>query len=145
MLKEKEIRNIQKQKNNAEGQKKMFERIRDWPFVQLKTTELKHAKGIIYQKGVDVQISSDMLHFAHTNSYDIALILGGDADLVESIKLVRNGLGKIVVVVAYYDPTNNKLSTISPDLIKEADYFLNLRDLSEGEVLEISDLRREII
>lgn len=139
-IKEQKIQVIQKQIKNSEGQKKMFEYINSLSFIELKTTNLKHARGIIYQKGIDVQIATDIVHFAHTNSYDLCLILGGDTDLIESLRLVRKGLGKIVVIVAYYDERYPLKSCISPSLIKEADYFLNMADMNEDEILSISDI-----
>lgn len=141
-IKSEQIYHIEKQRRHAEGQKKMFEYLETLPFLELKTTELKQAKGIIYQKGVDVQIATDLVHFAHTNAYDIALIIGGDTDLIEAIRLVRKGLGKIVIIMAYYDEEPTK-SCISPSLIKEADYFYHIGNLSEKEILSISDLLRQ--
>jgi len=136
------LRTLDKQKRNSEGQKRFFERFDKVPLTEIKTTPLKHAQGIIYQKGVDVLLATDMVHLANSNSYDVALILGGDADLIESIKLVKNNLKKIIVIAAYYNSEDLLKSSISKDLIKEADFFINLKDLSEKEIGKISELRK---
>ena len=135
-------RNISKQKRNFNGQKGLFERLDKMSFTEYKTTPLKHAKGTIYQKGVDVKIATDLIQLANTNAYDVALILGGDTDLIESIKLIKDCLGKIVIVVAYYDNENPLNSTISKDVILVADYFINLNDLTNEDVEKVSELRR---
>jgi uncharacterized LabA/DUF88 family protein len=136
------IKNIEKQKHNSEGQENLFKRLEEMPFLQLKTTDLKQAKGFIYQKGTDVQLATDLVHFAHANAYDIALVLGGDTDLIESVRLVRQGIGKIVVIMAYYDEDPFK-SCIFVGLIKEADFFFNIKNLTEHEILSISDFLRQ--
>ena len=129
---------IEKQKRNYEGQKALFENIKRTPFIEIKTTPLKQSEGRIYQKGVDVMIATDLVHLAHTDAYNIALILGGDTDLIESIKLIRS-LGKIVVICAFYTEGDPLSSTIS-DLMGVCDHFINLRDLTNEEIMGMSDL-----
>jgi uncharacterized LabA/DUF88 family protein len=135
-------RSIQKQKNNSEGQKKFFEYVKNMPFTECRSTPLKHGKGVIFQKGVDVKIATDLIHLANVNAYDIALILGGDMDLIESIKLVKNALGKIIVLVAYYDYDDIRNCSISKELIDCSDVFINLKDFDMKDIEEVSELRR---
>lgn len=140
--KEQLIRNIKKQKRNFDGQRRFFEKIEQIPFIEYRVTPLKHANGIIYQKGVDVKLAADLIHLANVNAYDIALLLGGDTDLIESVKLVKDGLGKIIVLVAYYDESNPKNCSISKEFIKCADFFINLKNFENKEIEEMSELRR---
>ena len=86
-IKSERINAIEKQEKHSKGQVAMTEYLNELPFTQLKTTPLKHTAGYIHQKGVDVLISTDLVNLAHCNAYDIAIVLGGDADLLESIKL----------------------------------------------------------
>jgi uncharacterized LabA/DUF88 family protein len=137
------VKSIEKQKRNSEGQENLFANIKNnMPFTECKSTPLKHGNGIIFQKGVDVQIATDLIHLANVNAYDIALILGGDTDLIESIKLVKDSLGKIIVLVAYYDQINPIKCSISKELIDCADAFINLKDFNEKDIDNISELRR---
>jgi len=141
--KQKYYDNIQKQKRNREGQIKFFEKLEKSPSIDLKTTILKQSNGEIYQKGVDVKLATDLIHLAHTDSYDIAIILGGDSDLKEAVKLVNENRSKIVIVVAYYTEGDPLLSNIS-DLKKEASYFLNLKeDFTTDELINMSSPLRE--
>ncbi|HIH17414.1 MAG TPA: NYN domain-containing protein [Nanoarchaeota archaeon] len=132
------IKQIEKQKRNYGGQKELFTKIASNPFIEVKSTPLKQGDGKVYQKGVDVMLATDLVSFAYTGSYDVALILGGDTGLIECVKLVRR-LGKIVVVAAFYSKGDPSLRTIS-DLMDAADYFLNLNDLTEKEIDAMSDL-----
>ncbi|HDZ61432.1 MAG TPA: NYN domain-containing protein [Candidatus Pacearchaeota archaeon] len=132
---------INKQIRNREGQREFFNKIDENPFIDLRTTLLKYGDGEIYQKGVDVKLATDLVNLAHTEAYDIALILGGDTDLVECVKLVRENRSKIVIVVAYYIEGDPLSSTIS-DLRKEADYFINLKDFNKQDIESMSEIRK---
>lgn len=127
-------KNIEKQKNNFSGQKKFFETISKIPFIECKTTPLKQKDGIVYQKGVDAKIAIDMVSLAHSGSYDVALLLSGDADLIEAVKLVKDYLGKVIVLVAYYDYSKKGRKTASKNMIEAADLFINLKDFEEEDL-----------
>ncbi len=129
---------IQKQKRNYEGQKELLLELEETPFIEMKTTPLKQSEGKIYQKGVDVMMAVDLVNLAHTGAYDVALILGGDTDFIESVKFIK-GMGKIVVVAAFYSQKEPDLNTIS-DLKNAADYFINLNDLTKQEITKMSEL-----
>ena len=49
------------------------------------------------QKGVDVKIAIDMMAKAHRNEYDTAVLVSGDGDFVEMLKLVME-MGKHAVI-----------------------------------------------
>lgn len=138
-IKKNYMKEIYKQERNSEGQKEFLINLTQTPFIEMKTTPLKQSNGKIYQKGVDVMIATDLVHLAHISAYDIAIILSGDTDLIEAVKLVRN-LGKIVIIVSYHTPGDHKLSNIS-DLMTAGDYFLNLRNFTEKDIAEMSDLK----
>lgn len=47
------------------------------------------------EKGVDVQLAVDMLHYAVTNTYDVAILVSGDGDFAPAVDAVKQ-LGKHV-------------------------------------------------
>ena len=120
--------------------KKLFEDLKGDSFIELKTTPLKQSEAEVYQKGIDVLLATDLVNLAHTNAYDVAIILSGDTDLIEAVKLVKN-LGKTVIVISYHTPGNHKLSNIS-DLMN-AGKFINLKDFTNKEIFAMSELREE--
>lgn len=109
--------------------------------IEIKSLPLKQKEGEVYQKGIDVKIATDLVNLAHEKAYDMAIILSGDTDLIEAVRLIRN-LGKRVIIISYHTPGNHKLSNIS-DMITAGDYFLNLRNLANEEIEEMSELREE--
>jgi len=143
-IKDSNIRAIEQQSKNAEGQKDFFDYIKnEIPFTELRTTLLVTRQGLIQQKGVDAKFSTDLILLAQSNAFDVAILLSGDADLRESIHLIRERYGKLVFLVAYYSPVPEKKSynTISDDLLYECDYFINLHDFSDGDIAKISVLK----
>lgn len=70
------------------------------------------------EKGSDVNLASHLLHDAHLNRFDIAVVISNDSDLCEPIKLVRKDLAKQVGVL---NPHKNASRAILPhiDFIKQ--------------------------
>ena len=79
----------------------------------------KRSYGMI-EKGVDVALVTDMLKFAFMNVYDIAILVSGDTDFCEAVKVVKDR-GIIVEIVAFEH-------TISRDLKMLADKYTPLDD-----------------
>ena len=51
------------------------------------------------EKGSDVNLAVQMLHDAHLDRFDCAVIVSGDSDLLMPVKIVRNELNKAVGVL----------------------------------------------
>jgi uncharacterized LabA/DUF88 family protein len=51
-------------------------------------------------KGVDMRVALQMVRLAYNNAYDTAILVSGDADLVEAVRCVKE-LGKQVEYVCY--------------------------------------------
>jgi uncharacterized LabA/DUF88 family protein len=133
--KQKYYHNISKQKRHFEGQKILFEKLEKSSIIDVKHTPLKQKMGEIYQKGVDVLLAVDMVSLAHKNAYDIAIVLSGDTDLIEAIKVVE-GLGKTVIIFSYHSQEESNIS----DLMNVGK-FVNLKDLTNKEIEQMSELR----
>ena len=56
--------------------------------------------GVYHEKGVDVKIAVDLLTGAYENSYDTAILLSSDTDLIPAIQKVR-ALGKAVEYIGF--------------------------------------------
>ena len=66
-----------------------------------------------WRKGIDVMIATDLLYFAWSGFYDVAILVSGDADFAYAVQAVKN-MGKHVEV-AYFE------SGASKDLLEVAD------------------------
>ena len=79
----------------------------------------KYAKVIkTEEKGSDVNLATHLLHDAHMGSFDIAVVISNDSDLLEPIKIVRQDLHKKVGIL---NPHPNPSRTLLPhiDFIKQ--------------------------
>jgi len=75
------------------------------------------------EKGVDVALVTRMLSFAFKNTYDVAILVSGDADYIDAVEQIRD-LGKRVEIVAFK-------GALAPGLRKIADIdgFTDLDDV----------------
>lgn len=77
--------------------------------------------GVYHEKGVDVQLAVDILIGAYENTYDTAIIISSDTDLIPAIEKAKK-LGKEIEYIGFaHQPSfaMQKHSTLSRLLIKE--------------------------
>jgi len=87
------------------------------PYLEVRLGTTKLTQGVPVEKGIDIMLASDLLYFAWNNSYDVAILVSGDADFAYALQTVKN-MGKHVEV-AYFE------GGISKDLLNIADnHFL---------------------
>lgn len=60
------------------------------------------------QKGVDVELACEMLSHAFRGSYDVAILVSGDADFIPVVKRVRD-LGKQVEVASFSNACSQEM------------------------------------
>jgi len=89
------------------------------PNLEIRLGSTKMAQGIPVEKGIDIMLATDLLHFAWADLYDVAVLVSGDGDFAYALQTAKN-MGKHVEV-AYFE--NN----ISRSLLDIADqwHFLN--------------------
>lgn len=73
------------------------------------------------EKGSDVNLATHLLHDAHRNAYELAVVISNDSDLAEPIRIARQELGKRVGV---FTPNRQHPSKV---LEREATFFKALR------------------
>ena len=84
----------------------------DMPLVNFTPGQQRYAHVIkTEEKGSDVNLAVHMLHDAYQGFYSTAIVISNDSDLVEAIKIVRNELGKAVIILnPFVDPTKGRPS-----------------------------------
>lgn len=70
------------------------------------------------EKGSDVNLATHLLHDAHMNRFDVAVVVSNDSDLLYPIQITRNELGKKVGIL---NPQKHPSRAILPhiDFIKQ--------------------------
>jgi len=117
---------LQDPSKRAEGhreQQEFLNALRETPYLEVRLGGTKLAQGIRVEKGIDVMLATDLLHFAWINLYDIAVLVSGDSDFAYALQAVKN-MGKHIEV-AYFE------RNISKELLDVADnrHLLNQRFL----------------
>ncbi len=121
---------LQDPTQRAEGyreQQEFLSTLRETPYLEVRLGGTKMAPGgVPVEKGIDVMLVTDLLHFAWNNLYDVAVLVSGDSDFAYALQAIKN-MGKHVEV-AYFE------SNVSKDLLAVADnkHLLNrdfFRDL----------------
>ena len=79
--------------------------------------------GQIKEKGIDVNIASDIIWHGLSNNYDTFILISGDRDLIECLERMKDN-GKRVII-ANFD------RNISREIKKIADKYINLSGIKE--------------
>jgi uncharacterized LabA/DUF88 family protein len=72
------------------------------------------------EKGSDVNLATHMVHDAHCGLFECAVVLSGDSDLLEPVRIVKNGLRKVVGVL---NPQKHPCAVLK----REATFYKHLR------------------
>jgi len=94
-------------------QQEFLEILYKTPYLEVRLGTTKMSQGVTVEKGIDVMLATDLLHFAWNNLYDVAILVSGDGDYAYALQAVKN-MGKHVEV-AYFE------SNVSRDLLEVAD------------------------
>ncbi len=94
-------------------QQEFLDILRKTPYLEVRLGSTKMAQGIPVEKGIDIMLATDLLHFAWNGLYDVAVLVSGDSDFAYALQAVKN-MGKHVEV-AYFE------SNVSKDLLDVAD------------------------
>lgn len=94
-------------------QQDFLEALHHMPYLEIRLGKTKMAQGVPVEKGIDIMLAIDMLHFAWAGVYDVAILVSGDGDFAYCLQSLKN-MGKHVEV-AYFE------SNVSRDLLDVAD------------------------
>jgi len=94
-------------------QQEFLDNLRKTPYLEVRLGSTKMAQGVQVEKGIDIMLATDLLHFAWNNLYDVAVLVSGDADFAYALQAVKN-MGKHIEV-AYFE------RNVSRDLLEVAD------------------------
>ena len=94
-------------------QQEFLDVLRKTPYLEVRLGGTKLSQGVPVEKGIDIMLATDLLHFAWNGLYDVAVLVSGDGDFAYALQAVKN-MGKHVEV-AYFE------SNISKNLLEIAD------------------------
>jgi len=125
---------IEKSKKDKEKQENFFKIAKNYYYFEIRTKPLQfsYADEKIFQKGVDVQLAVDLVDLAHKNVYDVAVLLSGDIDLLESITNAKS-MGKQIIVFGDESVTAEEIKRYS-------DIFIDIRRFDKEQLNKFTHL-----
>jgi uncharacterized LabA/DUF88 family protein len=94
-------------------QQQFLDVLRKTPYLEIRLGTTKLLQGVPVEKGIDIMLATDLLHFGWNDLYDVAVLVSGDGDFAYALQAAKNR-GKHVEV-AYFE------SNVSKDLLDIAD------------------------
>jgi uncharacterized LabA/DUF88 family protein len=94
-------------------QQEFLDVLKKTPYLEVRLGGMKLSQGVPVEKGIDIMLATDMLHFAWNNLYDVGILVSGDGDFAYALQAAKN-MGKHVEV-AYFE------SNISKSMLDVAD------------------------
>ena len=97
--------------------------------------KVKTSKGDIYLvKGDDVKMSNHLIMGAVDNLYDVAIVVSGDEDFIDSVKIVRERYGK-KVENAFFSRSSSLNLRNSCDSIINLNNFIDKMEVKKSSAL----------
>lgn len=81
------------------NQQRLFSFLRNRGFI-IRQGYLLENNGKYHEKGVDVQLATDLLIGAYEDKYDVAIILSSDTDMLPAIRKIKS-LGKRIEYIGF--------------------------------------------
>ena len=85
-------------------------------------------KGIVKEKGIDVNIASDIIWHGLSDNYDVFVLISGDRDLIECLERMKDNGKKVIIA--------NFEGKISREIKKMADRYINLSAKKKEIILD---------
>jgi uncharacterized LabA/DUF88 family protein len=70
-----------------------------------------------YEKGVDIQLATDMITHSYKNNYDVAILVAGDNDYVGALQAVKDNGKNVEVALFGKERTSMQLREVSDRVV----------------------------
>jgi len=117
--------NQTREPDRAKAQQRFFDQIQRVPYLTLKLGRLEPRGAVQIEKGVDIVIAVDLIKYAHSDTYDTAILISGDSDFVPAVIAVQD-LGKHVEMACAHSglsdllrKTCDRIVELTPDLLSD--------------------------
>jgi uncharacterized LabA/DUF88 family protein len=102
-------------------QEKFFKSVAAIPYTELRLGHLVYTNqwpsSPPFEKGVDVQLATDMITHAFKNNYDVAILVAGDNDFVGAIQAIKDNGKHVEVALFGQESTSRQLRDVADRVI----------------------------
>jgi hypothetical protein len=109
-------------------QRQFFDSVSAVPYTEVRLGRLVYnnwPNSPPYEKGVDVQLATDMLTHSFKNNYDTAILVAGDNDFVSALQAVKDNGKHIEVALFGKEETSRELRRVADKILPINPRFLN--------------------
>jgi len=111
----------QEEPERFKDQEKYFKSIAAIPYTELRLGRLVYTSqwpnNSPFEKGVDVQLATDMITHAFRSNYDVAILVAGDNDFVGAIQAVKDNGKHVEVALFGQESTSRQLRDVADRII----------------------------
>ena len=108
-------------------QQKFFAGVQAIPYTELRLGRLVYnnwPNSPPYEKGVDIQLATDMITHGFKNNYDVAILVAGDNDFVGALQAVKDNGKNVEVALFGKERTSVQLRNVADRVITIDGRFL---------------------
>lgn len=101
-------------------QKKFFAGVEAIPYTELRLGRLVYNNWPgtpPYEKGVDIQLATDMITHSFKNNYDVAVLVAGDNDFVGALQAVKDNGKNVEVALFGKERTSMQLRNVADKVV----------------------------
>ena len=101
-------------------QKKFFAGVEAIPYTELRLGRLVYNNWPgtpPYEKGVDIQLATDMITHSFKNNYDVAVLVAGDSDFVGALQAVKDNGKNVEVALFGKERTSMQLRNVADEVV----------------------------
>ncbi|MCL2281347.1 MAG: NYN domain-containing protein [Dehalococcoidia bacterium] len=111
----------QEEPERFKDQEKFFKSVAAIPYTELRLGRLVYTSqwpnNPPFEKGVDVQLATDMITHAFKNNYDVAILVAGDNDFVGAMQAVKDNGKHVEVALFGQESTSRQLRDVADRII----------------------------
>jgi len=108
-------------------QQAFFNSVSSTPYFELRLGRLVYVNwphSPPYEKGVDIQLATDLLTHSFKNNFDTAILVAGDSDFVGAIQAVKDNGKNVEVALFGKERTSRPLRDVADKVIEMDGRFL---------------------
>lgn len=111
---------IKEEPERYRDQQKFFNSVETIPYLEMRLGRLVYNNWPStppFEKGVDVQLATDMITHSFKNNYDTAILVAGDNDFVGALQAVKDNGKNVEVALFGNERTSLNLRTVADRVI----------------------------
>ncbi len=111
---------LREEPERYKDQQKFFAGVAAIPYTELRLGRLVYnnwPNSPPYEKGVDIQLATDMITHSFKNNYDVAILVAGDTDYVGALQSVKDNGKNVEVALFGKERTSLQLRRVADEVV----------------------------